>query len=967
MARRLVDLSRIIEELRAKNHDAQGCLTTLSKIEIAAIAVQEITASKIRQFLQYLPVNGYYFNFVQKNVAYYLLSHATLGRSVDPLGLTGELISELEKYVQRNAEVSAYELLNNAKVLEQLKAFTAELRKIQDSFDTNQFLKATLDKKKASKKDLSDHGTRYLIRSVLSQVNQAVVDVRPLINCRLVAELVDHLYRATTTWFRETLQYTSFIKDTDTDLDAILKMVYFYANHRRANAALDAAFAELATEGRQRFRLFTVPGLDGDQQAGAEYIRETSFKLFSASLTDKDSSGLVFPMISTELSVLNSMSVQNLFFHPGLVYRLLNGAISPHNLGDRLDLTLNFLNGTVASLFLRSTVSTKSSGLRELSEQITRLTELGLNYDTSRLYAQMCLTRQSPDKHALTQRIADYLREIGTQICQIVYNAYLFFLCLNVYSPTFLFNQRRRILLEQQRSLLVGSRSDLDAVWSNVTGNVNYYFTAWFTEDEFDVCVKGATAIEREYLYRDLLNKWGDILFTLRNRHPDPAPLEQSTQKITVADIISQCAMVNLSNTSYESLLPLSSHASFVEKFVNLVIVPELTQVLNVPYAQFRTVGAPRLLQIIQACRLLMPGQMTLYHKLVALYNLTNYVSKIDGGVFRVIYNLTLEITAILEGLCKESLTLNVDLIAELMAESLSNNLRDNVDPIIDEAIRGSAPVIQQYLEHTRLCYAIAMSHGKLVTVDSRAAVAIVLQSKTLLTMPLPDLLTAIKYLLQRDQALNDSLVQAQLRTERIWRRVSQVVDDMSCAGQCSQAHPIYTDIMKSLKKTQKTLKAVEQKFSNAIEQSQKSNRIVASSLNRIVKTCSVLSNENIAEHGLQYCITEAVGTIKLHQAYTAVPASARAEPPSNTADLLQKFFQPYVTTPTPQRTALDMSSTTDVSNEMEYLDVFGNQYTPLQDLDKLLNWYVSPKAQAQEDICAPLRPATAKCASSAT
>ncbi|AEV80907.1 tegument protein UL37 [Saimiriine betaherpesvirus 4] len=961
MSRRLVDLNKITEELRTKNLDAQGALTTISKIEIAAIDVREITASKIRQFLQYIPNKGYHFNFIQKNVVYYLLSHATLSRNSDPLTLVADLVSELEKYVQRNSGNSPYEWLNNQKTLEQFKTFIAEILKIQESFSSNKFLKATLDDK-ASKKDLSDNGTQYLIRNVLTQVTKTVTEIRALINCRLVAELVDYLYRTTTNWFRETLQYTTFRKNNDQDLDTVLKMIYFYTYHRRANSFLETAFNEFTNEGRQRFKIFTISNLDGDQQTGAEYIRDTSFKMFNACLSDKDSSGLLFPIISTQLSVLNFMSIENLFFHPGLVYRLINGVIATR-IGDKLDVLSKFLTATTDRVF-RSTVSTKSNGLKDITENISKLTELGLNYETSRLYIQMCLTKQTPEKNdQITPYLLDQVKELSNQICLIVYNAYLFFLCLNVYSPTFLFNHRRRILLEQQKSLLVGSRTDLDSIWKNVVMNVNYYFPAWFTEDEFDVCTKGSTPIEKEYLYRDLINKWGDVLFTLKYRHSsEPAQIEQSTQTITITDIIERCAMVNLSDVPYESLLPLSSHPNFAEKFVNLVIVPEFTQTLNIPYAQFKTVGAPRLMQIIQACRLLMPGQMTLYHKLVALYNLTNFVSKIDGGVFRTIYDLIVEITAILENLCQESLSLNVDLIAELMAESLSNNLRDDVNPIIDEVIRNSSSSMQQYVEHTRLCYAIAMTDGRLVTKEnSPDTVLIILASKTILTMSLRNFVTAADHLVKQAKNLNDNLTLTQNRMKRIWRRVNQILDDMTCAGQCAQTHPIYGEMIKSLRKTLKTLKGIEHRLSQALEQSEKSNKLVTSSLSRIIKTCSVLGNNNIFEHGLSNCITEAVGTIKSHRTFSRLPISSYSEHLPNAEELLHKFFQPYRNTSSTSQ-IIDMSSVTDVSNEFQYQDVFENRYSPLDNLDKLLNWYVNTKEQAQEDICASLRPTLTKC-----
>ncbi|QQL11281.1 Rh76 [macacine betaherpesvirus 3] len=952
MRKRTVDFQVILNELKQKSTEVQAVLNTLSQIEIGALDVETVNATKIQQFLQLIPQEGYHFTFIQQNVVYYILSHSTLQTSRDSLSSAQELLKELQKHHQRHAITSPCEYLNNQTTLTHLQTFMDKMQDLQKLFDTNQFLAATVpDRKNQKPRDISDNGTQYLIRSVFTQIEEATEHIRPFSNCRLVAELIDMLYHNTLRWAMGLMQYHAFIEKHDQELDTILKMHFFYKYYKAVNSELNTEFQTFITSDKRNLGPFMVSDADGDQQIGAEHIRDLSFKVFNANLNDRDTTGLAFPILLTTLSVLNHMAVLNLFYHPGLVFRLLSEESTPSaSEMQRLDLIAQMCS-QVSNEFFR-TITKKPVKLRDLMTRIRKFTSLGLNRQTSRTYAQMALLQPS---RTTPKKGSEMWFEIRQQLIVAIYNTYVFFMCLWVYSPTFLFIHRRKIILEQQRSTLIGSRRELQFIWDNVTNNIQHDFYVMFTEDEFNVTTKGATELEKDYLYRDLLNKWGDILFVMKPKLT-PDAQSPSLDNVTTADVIKRCAMINLSevNVPYETLLPLTHHPSFLDTFVNLVIVPEFSQILAVPHNQFLTMGSPRLLRLTQACRLLVPDQIALYNKLVSLYNLTTFISEIDAGVFRTIYNLTLEIAALLENLCGEPVSPELDLLVELMAQSLSHNLQTTVNPLIEEVIQNNSTSVAKYLEHTNLCYSFAHTIGQLSA--DMSTVELTLQSKTLAKLSITQFLKMVQALIQKDQQLSDSFHRIHDRLQQIKQRMKQITEDVIQLNEYSKNHPLAVDVVKCLRKAARQLKSLEERLILIMEQTQKSNRLIIGSLKRIEKTCMVLSSKNIEEHGIRYCIAESRGLLRTHRSVSAIPASAVDYLPDNAESQLRTFLKGFREAGV-EHNPLQMSGNTDIQQQIPIPEVLTNRYEPSNQTNDLLNWYITSKDQAENDILTSIYP----------
>ncbi|QQL09687.1 Ba76 [Baboon cytomegalovirus] len=955
MRKRTVDFQTFLGELKQNSTDNQAVLNILSHIEIGAVDVETVTSTKIQQFLQLLPQEGYHFPFIRQNAVYYLLSHTTLRTARDPLTATEDFHKELQKYVRRDNVNSACDILNNQATLSSFKTFIEKVRELQTSFNTNQFLAATLPdrKNKKSQRNISDNGTQYLVRNVFTRIEDITEKTRPYSNCRLVAELLDILYHTTLQWASALMQYHAFANpNTDHELDTILKMNYFYKHYKSVNNDLNSEFQTFVTSEKRTLGAFMVSDADGDQQIGAEHIKDISFKVFNANLNDRDTAGLAFPILLTSLSVLNHMGVENIFFHPGLIFRLLSEE-SPLSASDihHLDLVSQMCTHMTNDFF--RTATSKSMKLRDLMTRIHTFTALGLNRETSRLYAQMALLQPS---RTTPKQGGELWFEIRQQLLIMIYNTYVFFMCLWVYSPTFLFVHRRKMILEQQKSTLIGSRHELQFIWDNVTSNVQQDFNVLFSEDEFNVCTKGTTEAEKDYLYRDLITKWGDILFVLKPQLLIPDAQSPPLEDVTTADVIKRCAMINLSETSvpYESLLPLIHHPNFLDTFMNLVIVPEFLQILTIPYKQFMTIGSPRMLRLIHACRLLAPDQMALYNKLVSLYNLITFVSEIDAGVFRTVYSLTLEISAILENLCGEPVSPELDLLVELMAQSLSHNLETTVNPLLEEVMQNNSASIANYLEHTHLCYCFAHTTGQLS--QDMSTVELSLQSKPIAKIPMTQFLELTKTLIAKDQRLTDNLQRIEERLQHINQRMKQIKEDFTQLNEYSKTHPLAMEIVKSIKKTTRVLKNLEQRLLAILEQAKKSNKLIVNSLKRVAKTCTALSNGNIQDHGIRYCIAEARGLLRTHQGMAAIPQSALEHIPSNAESKLRAFLRGFRQASV-EHSPLQMSTLTDSQQQIPIPDVLTNRYQPSNQTNDLLNWYITSKDQAQTDILTSIYP----------
>ncbi|AFK83877.1 B47 [miniopterid betaherpesvirus 1] len=958
-----LDFDTVLEELRTDTPEAQPLLTTLAKIEISAINITDVTATKIQQFVQHIPPSGHHFPFIRKNTLYYLLSHFTFAdMKQGRFRKMRYVLEELKKFAARNDKNEECEVLCNSAVLTTVTNVLDKADAVLGMFAEGKPLRATLGPAgdKPRKKDFTDSGMDYLIRSALSEIDGTALSARPLINCRIVAELLDELYSTAVSWFGNTIQYLSNVTEEDGEIDRILKMYYFFKFHRPGNDDVQDRFASLLHTSRQAIVSVTVPDLEGTQQMGAEYVRDISYKIFSENITLRDDPKYVFPILSTAIEMLHSMNAENIFFHPGLVCRLMNlSHESAITYATTLQPLTDFLASVVDELFapLPNPKSIATATLKNITDRTARLASLGLGADTTKTYVQMALVRSAQDAPRKSTTRDNAVPEVVQHLLLIVYNAHLFFLCTKTYSPTFLFHRQKKITLEQQRCMLVASQNQPNFIWNSVTRNVNRFFHVWFSEDEFDVQTRGVTYSERAYLYRDLTNKWGDLLFVFKPARGQPPPGKPvPPPNITKEHITETCAALRNKTGArplYDTLVPMSSHPAFAEIFINLVVTPEYVSIMQSAFSVFKKSGATKLIELIYGCQLLLPEQLALYHNLASLYNLLHLIDKIDSGVFKHIYAIATDTKSHLESLGKRNVDFNADLLLDLSITSLSENIRNTINPAIEALIKNNSNTFVEFLKYTRRCYVLSLSHAVLSFNPHRVSVS--LQGKEIKTVILKDFLRICKNLTDSGEIFADRIQTTRRSLEQLRHQLKSTVDDAAFLNQHTEKNDSVDEFIKLHAKMMRTVKSLESKLLRSVNECQRSNDALKDSVQHILSTVHVLSAKNINDNGIADCIAEATGIINRAAASFHQPVDLTDQDVKQLSNELRDILTVNSDPVPTSEQGIPMSSESDANvREIAYRDVFDDRYIHLKDLTRIQNWYVATTPETRQNLSEP-------------
>uniref|UniRef100_A0AAU7E1T6 Tegument protein UL37 n=1 Tax=Cardioderma bat herpesvirus TaxID=3141914 RepID=A0AAU7E1T6_9VIRU len=925
----------------------QTALNILAKVEIRSVTATSINASKIKQFLLYVPRDGHHFAFIHNNTLYYLLGHITAQDNVAII--TTSLLSEFKKYVNRLEYADGRNRPpGNSNVIDILEELNRQLGVIQSRIAHHGETDALVSGSRGSKRQSSRvQETKDTLDEVVLLTSMA----KRLINCRAVAELVDETYHATLSWFEDNLRYAQDPSEAETDLDTILKMYHFYKYHRQANRDLAVKFKAFAQASNKKRPPFTITDVQEIHQPGSEYMRDVSYKLAAESFVDHDYSNLLFPMISTDVEVLRYFSARNLFFHEGLVYRLLHTPASKLAIPrEQLDSLMEFC-GAVSDRFFRAhaTAPANTASIRSIASRARELANVGLNAATTKTYIQMSLTR-APTVTASTHAEKE-INELVQQLLMILYNAYMFFVCLGCYSPTFLFHNRRKVIMEQQRSILVGSHTELNGIWENVSLNTNRIFHTWFTEEEFNEQIEGTSFGDRLYLYRDLVNKWGEMLFTFSTENT--AMNVDVSNSVTADAIVKACAGVDETEASYDGLIPLSTHGEFAQIFVNVVVIPQFNDIMGLEYQSFKEHGYLKLMKLIYAIQLLLPEQLVLYQNLSSLYNLMYLAPKIHTGAFNAIYVLMHDTNTALEDIGGKKTAFKPSILVDLVIQSVLYNITTTINPIMENTLRSNEKTVTSYLDHVKRCAAILLTEGRL---DFHPhVVTLKYEGKTVMTVPMAEFHATCLYMKKRGDALSDKMAFIENSLRQIRYRLGYLSDGINTVKRYVAGHSAYRQFLKFLSNLTMSIKSIEERLSYSVSSCQKTLFLFSATVRRLQRAVDAFSPDNIAKNGVAECTTEAIGirdtSSKLHK----IPRQATERPAKDIYEVVNYIFKtpPHVST---DHVVYGMSS--EVNRPLAtlmYSNVFHGRFAHLEDKSKIAGWYVSTKERAQHDLINPL------------
>lgn len=945
---RALNLDQTLEDLRLRTTSDEDLLNILAKIEISAVQLQTVTSPRIRRFLKYVPTGAYHFDFIHSNSIFYFLNHGTFapaekGRFLLAVELLGELRKHGEKAPGNKKEQSPSKL-TNAQVIQTLSDFLHEVNRINE-----------LQKFLSERHLIDEDGSRPQNRikefgdAETQAVEKITAAIEPLRNCRVIAELLEEMYRGVFEVFRTSFTYRTLRRAEDTELDALVKMIHCHEYHART-AEAETEFRKAVDRAGDTLSRTQTTDIHEIQQPGAEYTREASFKISSKSLTAKERPDVQFPVLAPSLSLLRHVAPPNVLFHPGAVFAILRAASREEGSDQIVELhAFNDFCATVSDILFAQTSEPRlrSARLSDILDRTKAFYRLGLTPRTAATYVRMVALR-SIHRHSPRNEVA----EAADHISFLTYNAHLHFLCLAKYSNTFLFHHAKKLILEQQRSLLTGNRA-LEDVWTNAAFNVNRIFSTRYDEDEFAQLTRGISASGRGYLYRDAANKWDDIDFPLDQEDiTDPLPLPPQTDP-TNEDIVRACELLdsNDDTNAYNSLLPLSTYPEFDKILTKTTVIPQLVAILNASPAEARAHDDARLLKLIHVCRLLMPRRLELYRSLVSLYNLLHYVSHTDLGLVKVLYSVIRNAVVHISEITGESYAFNSYLLEDLAVESFVLALETDVSQTLKRASRDRDKIMKKYTAHCRLCSILPRIRASLYTNSN----TVILSSKkaVILKVALPVFANRLETIVSENAELEDGLQFITNSDDRILELLRSLTAD-------AKAIPSFTDLTFNTR----GIARLYTKIADAVQTHQTSlrdlygeriqyNRAACELFGATAAACRTLERTRIENLGLQRCVTDATTLMESHRNPPRAPIEEDLDPESM-AVLKKTFATDEGLDPTPSRREMTTAARGTVTEDD--FDYARERFVPPQNITDLRDWYVETRTKAQQDLTTPLR-----------
>ncbi|CCE57216.1 M47 protein [Murid betaherpesvirus 1] len=1018
---RALNLEQTLEDLRMKTACDEDLLNILAKIEISAVQLQTVTASRVRRFLQHVPETGYHFEFIRRHPVFYFLNHGTFGPAQKGLllPLAADLVSELRKYTEKSQAAGGGSVggedktskLSNERVLQTLSEFLEGAARVSD------IQQGLLDSDQCLIDEETDRpqgrGRREFTDADLKTVEKLVAATQTLRNCRAVAELLEELHHTLFEFFRLSLTTQQLRRDGDTQLDAVVKIIHCHDNHA-ATPALETDFQKAIDRASAVLAEICTTDIHQIQQLGSEYTRDASFKISSRSLSAKERSDLRFPILTPSVSVLRHISPANVLFYPGVVFAILRTAArvgeerrqSPggtppqrrrrlltHRLssffdaqekegrkiaendekedeeeeeddddeeeggegGSRQIHAFNDFCVTIADILFTQTQESSRSRLvsvKDVIEKTRAFYRLGLTPKSTATYIRM-ISLHATYRTAAASRSIDEFSEAADHITFLVYNAHLHFLCLSRYSNTFLFYHAKRLILEQQRSLLTGNRS-LQDVWANVAFNINRLFALRYDEEEFTQLTLGASPAGREYLYRDAANKWDDIAFTLDQEDlTDPLPLPPQEDP-TPEDIARACELVDAQDAhSYNSLLPLSTYPDFDKTLTEKIIIPRIEAIVNAMPAEIRAHDDMRLLKLIHICRLLMPRRLELYRNLVSLYNLLHYVSQTDLGLVKVLYGVIRNVVLHLGDITGDSYSFNSELLEDLAIESFLHALGGDITEALARWAADRRQLAERFAEHCATCYSLTKSVASLYT--NTHSVVLTGKNEIVTMVALPEFTDTLRKIAADNAELEE-------RLRFLSNTGALIVERLRSLTEETRSIPTFTDLTFSTRSITKlyarlseTLQTNQATLESLCVERLRFNRAACESFSSLASACRTMDADRIRSRGLRRCVADALTLMESHRAPHSPPK--RQELDRESIGVLKKLFDPYRNreeAPAPPLRRRNMSGRPrDASVDFRYE---AERYVPVKSPNDLREWYVETKEKVQQDLTNPLR-----------
>ncbi|AAD49644.1 U30 [Human betaherpesvirus 6B] len=933
MAARALDLEFILSSLK-NSTSPESLLAATAKIEILSLAADSVTHNRVIAFINRLPPKKYHFDLIREYTVFYFLNSTTL-TSENKL-LSAELLhEELSQIRSSSSPGTELENLNNAEVLYVFDRILNSIKMLKNELSSPI---GKLRVQPAANDPGTDKTIKYSkIQSIIQKVHSFTRENSLLANCRAVVELIDDLYRKLYSWFLHILTFEDIQFPGDTFLDRLLKMDYCFTYYPSSNRHLIDLFEKTLDNQTSTDidKFFDTSGNSPELL----YQKTFSLKIFSKNLTAQDNGLYIYPLLKTDLSILDFLGTENILFHRGLIYHILHQKTIPQERENDLN-KINQFFATVIQQVIETRSSCLPASLSRLLDTIFHFNRIGLNIETCRIYVEIL------SNHMATPDTQPIINTFTINLIHIVFTAHVFFICMENFSPTFLFYNRKKLILEQQRAILIIERNEYSTLWKQISDHIDCLFNISLSESFFKEYTKGGNEEHKQFLYKNLFEKWGDVFFPFT--YSVTTSKNSTAHHITTLELRAICKEVYQSDSpeAYESLLPYSTHPAFKTLFIKIYVIPMVTYITNLTFDKLQS--DYRLITLIHACKLLLPSQHLLLHYMVWLYAFSINVDHIDLGTFTVIKSVIFKIADHINVMTHTIYSPETNLLVSILLNAYTDYLQKYVNPWIKQTITANFSLLQTYITFTKQCASILATKCN-INLDN-LFISMTIGTDKIVTTSFCSFIATCRNLVRQHEEFKKSLKTIETSKTTLTNMLLNIITSVSSSKELltNEALQKFID---TVQRISQHVNETYQLISVNLEKCKISNDILIESLKKTISIVDVLSSDAILNTSLTSRCLEAATLAVSNNSFTILEIKKDAV----------AVFKPFITQlfesmkPTTSLYKKLMATQKLTTDRIPFLDIFDDRYNLVRHVERQLNWYAAYAEAAQQDLIAPL------------
>ncbi|UEH20619.1 small tegument protein [Elephant endotheliotropic herpesvirus 6] len=780
-------------------------LIQLNRLEVNGVRFDTITPNSLSRLSTLAEANAY--SFIQRNTVYYVFNHSDIG-TLDIATVSGILADLQEITPSANSECP---YISDAVVLGN------------------------------TRQCLINFATWYGSSAASSVYNfhDVVAPINPLRNTRFHATLLSRLYNIAHQKIVE-LTIHNVVQPHHTDMEKLLR-IFFIFRHGLVTRTESEQFRAIASQSANVF-MHDMTAISSDGQLSAWETRNVSFCIASKALTDDPYADMIFPLMDSSISILQSdqLAIDSILFHPGLTHYICTVDLVNYDIRYRQAITR----------FLTSRLETIVQSLHVDRTTTTELIHLsGLSEEYCLLYLRMIRRRPVQDINV----------DIVVPLVNLLIHCLLILKMLS--QPPNTYETYRNVVQQGHNEILYGGLMTGDMASDILVRTRGLLRTCipTYTQDEFTRLLRPSKNIHTmRYLLTDIMTKWTELLFCIDDirhsgeQHPTVASAADAIQDVSKTQDNLVTACTHYKNTgNMDSLIPYVRETYFPVTIVNEILLPILSDLLIITPNILRVSGNQRLLDLILLCKLLLPSHIRLINILSVLQNFLNLTTIFDLNMLTFFNNIIFDLKDVLSDIIKddEREIIFPDNISNFILQAAARNVFADINSDLELHVNDTINFFNQHIAVADLLTLIGLCKYDIdwykgtVTVDfgeERAVAAL---------RPFIEMLktTLIRHDKSEKYMLN---IVANLETS-----CQQLLSFVTFLDESVDASPGVTFYKQYANAAVTRIYQLKQEIDEKVNGLAEIHKRNVSILRKLCTMCNILSNESIQNTNLKICV----------------------------------------------------------------------------------------------------------------